>query len=87
MGLIQIIVVLCGSQLVLLAGFVIGAKLIEEVEVTFSFGLTSDTISLQQVMLDLGTNNVTGSVEIDFYEFTETRGVVITRGLGITKGF
>mmetsp|Transcript_23261 Transcript_23261/g.36267 ORF Transcript_23261/g.36267 Transcript_23261/m.36267 type:complete len:284 (+) Transcript_23261:2190-3041(+) len=42
---------------------------------------------LQQIIGNVTTSRVTPSIELDFEIFSETRGVVISKGLSVTEGF
>jgi len=60
-------------------------ELIEEVEVTLTGLLTDHTTLLEQVVGDTPTNRITLCIKVNLEILTETGGVVITDGLGITE--
>ena len=49
--------------------------------------LVGDSVLLQQVTFDIGTGQFTGLREMATDEFTESGGVVVTGGLGVTESF
>merc|ERR1712015_293760 len=59
-------------------------ELVEDVVGSLNFLLLSDTRFLQKIRHNVATSQLTGGVEVDTDELTETGGVVVPRGLGIT---
>jgi hypothetical protein len=62
------------------------AQLVEDVEAALTLRLPNDTIPLEQVGIDVGTADDATSIELDADELAKTRRVVVTKGLGVTKG-
>merc|ERR1711881_234122 len=59
-------------------------ELVEDMVGSLNFLLLSDTGLLQEIGHNIATSQLTGSIEVDTDELTETGGVVVPRGLGIT---
>jgi hypothetical protein len=61
-------------------------QLIEDVEASFTLSTIDDTGLLEQVRLKAGSGNETTIVELQANELSETGGVVVLVGFGITEG-
>merc|ERR1719412_967422 len=61
-------------------------ELVEDMVGSLNFLLLSDTGLLQEIRHNVATSQFTGGAEMDTDELTETGGVVVPRGLGITIG-
>mmetsp|Transcript_9724 Transcript_9724/g.24306 ORF Transcript_9724/g.24306 Transcript_9724/m.24306 type:complete len:269 (-) Transcript_9724:94-900(-) len=59
---------------------------VEDVKITLSFSLETQTRLLQQIMLDLGATNVELLIKLDLDVLAKTRRVMITDGSGIAHG-
>merc|ERR1712015_375984 len=59
-------------------------ELVEDMVGSLNLLLLSDTGLLQKIRHNVATSQLTGGVEVDTDELTETGGVVVPRGLGIT---
>jgi len=86
-ALVDVVEVLHTVELELVDETLIGTEdeLIEEVEVTLTGLLTDHTTLLEQVVGDTPTNRITLCIKVNLEILTETGGVVITDGLGITE--
>jgi len=60
--------------------------LVKDVVVSFQLHAVGDSGLFQQVGLNIGTSDTKYVGEVDTNEFTETRRVVVTGGLGVTVG-
>ena len=63
-----------------------GTDLVEDVEATLGLELEGDTRLLEQVGVDITRRKFTSGLEVNTDEFTETGGVIVTDGLGVTVG-
>merc|ERR550519_2479558 len=61
-------------------------ELVEDMVGSLNLLLLSDTGLLQEIGHNVATSQFTGATEVDTDELTETGGVVVPRGLGITVG-
>jgi hypothetical protein len=61
-------------------------QIIKHVVVAFALVLVEDTRGFEQVVDDSCARNVVFGIEIDLDPFTESRAVVIPRGLCVSKG-
>merc|ERR1712212_1366832 len=64
----------------------VGHQLVEDMVISLDLQLEGDTGLLQKVGLDIGGGDFGGGAEVDTDEFTESGGVVVTDGLGVTVG-
>merc|ERR1712042_108292 len=64
----------------------VGHDLVEDVVISLDLQLEGDTGLLQKVGLDIGGGDFGGGAEVDTDELTESGGVVVTDGLGVTVG-
>merc|ERR1719348_2488421 len=64
----------------------VGHDLVEDVVISLDLELEGDTGLLQKVGLDIGGGDLAGGSEVDTDELTETGGVVVSDGLGVTVG-
>merc|ERR1719495_134131 len=67
-------------------GIGVGHELVEDMVISLDLQLEGDTGLLQKVGLDIGGGDFGGGAEVDTDEFTESGGVVVTDGLGVTVG-
>merc|ERR1719308_742177 len=67
-------------------GVSVGHQLVEDMVISLDLQLEGDTGLLQKVGLDLGGGDLGGGAEVDTDELTETGGVVVTNGFGVTVG-
>merc|ERR1719447_1452014 len=67
-------------------GVGVGHQLVEDMVIPFDLQLEGDTGLLQKVGLDIGGGDFGSGAEMDTDEFTESGGVVVTDGLGVTVG-
>jgi hypothetical protein len=88
-ALVQVLVLLGTTkvQSSALGGRDAGEQLVEDVEVAFAGRLADDTRLFKQVALHTGTSNRALVVELEADELAETRRVIVSNSLGITKGF
>merc|ERR1712055_559186 len=61
-------------------------QLVENMVIPLDLQLEGDTGLLQKVGLDIGGGDFEGGTEVNTDEFTESGGVVVTDGLGVTVG-
>ena len=88
LGLVEVVIGLCSTdlELTLLLRGETGANLVKDMEIAVSGTQVDQAGLLQQVGLDLGSNNMTLLTEMNFHELAEAAGVVISQGPGISKG-
>merc|ERR1719347_356532 len=67
-------------------GIGVGHQLVEDMVISLDLQLEGDTGLLQKVGLDIGGGDFGSGAEMDTDEFTESGGVVVTDGLGVTVG-
>merc|ERR1712142_465000 len=67
-------------------GIGVGHQLVEDMVISLDLQLEGDTGLLQKVGLDIGGGDFGSGAEVDTDEFTESGGVVVTDGLGVTVG-
>jgi hypothetical protein len=67
--------------------FSAGKTLVEDVVVSFTFKLVSDSRFLQKVSLDITGGKFTGWAEVDSNKFTESGRVIVPGGLSVTESF
>merc|ERR1719462_401040 len=67
-------------------GVGLGHDLVEDVVISLDLQLEGDTGLLQKVGLDVGRGDLHVGAELDTDELTESGGVVVTDGLGVTVG-
>ncbi len=62
-------------------------QLVEDVEASLFVSLTDDSALFEQIAYNGSSREETSSVEVQFDEFTETGGVVVSCGLGVTESW
>merc|ERR1719173_211695 len=67
-------------------GVSVGHELVEDMVISLDLQLEGDTGLLQKVGLDIGGGDFGGGAKVDTDELTESGGVVVTDGLGVTVG-
>merc|ERR1711881_209447 len=77
------------SQAQLPKKFISGSvqQLVEDVVVTLSRKLESDSVLLQKVSFNVSSSKFSSLTEMGADEFSKSRGVVITHSFGISKSF
>jgi hypothetical protein len=65
--------------------FSAGEALVEDVVVSFTFELVSDSGFFEEVSLDITGGKFTGWSKVDSNKFTESGGVIVSGGFGVTE--